>query len=504
MDKSKCDKIITTIHRADGTALFDFANLFFHSHAVGPAKEGIMNHDHIRAAARCGGARLRLMLWAAALVAVSGAAAAQSIDGVYTLIGDTGGRSVKAGAVITLTVSGSPSGTMAVVAVQPGQTITDTGTFTLRGGRITLSFQELGWAATGAAYTLGGGILVLPFKALDDGPGTSRWKMLSGGSGGGGSGDSGDGGGAGGSGKGSGSGGGSGAGSGGSSGGSGGSGGKGSSGGSGGKGGSGGSGGTGGSGGSGGAGGSGGPGGGRGGAEKLPTIKDLAGNWTGRAAGEEVRFRDPNSLLILTVKHNAEFFFHVDETGRITGEGTIEYDLERNTEGLDSLAAGVKGLMGMMPGAPGLPGKGAAAGVAGKMGDATRDVPGVTSLQYDAPHLKHGKELRHFTFTGQAEMSSGWNSGERVDHWKMTLVQEGPFTLPDGSTDNQLIAAYEVNKVKEEKPFPCWSPFMKESGTLRRGPGGAWVVEFQRKGTHREGKKVWQEYGYVWMARQIR
>ncbi|HQK89192.1 MAG TPA: hypothetical protein PLU25_16335, partial [Acidobacteriota bacterium] len=247
-----------------------------------------------------------------------------------------------------------------------------------------------------------------------------------------------------------------------------------------------------------------GKGGGKGGAEKPPTLKDLVGNWTGRAAGEEVRFRDPNSLLILTVKHNAEFFFHVDETGRVTGEGTIEYDLERNTEGLDALAAGVKGLMGLMPGAPGLPGQGAAAGVAGRMGDATRDVPGVTSLQYDAPHLKHGKELRHFTFTGQAEMSSGWNSGQRVDNWKLTLVQQGPFTLPDGSPDNQLIAAYEVNKVKEEKPFPCWSPFMKEPATLRRGPGGAWVAEFQQKGTHREGKKVWQEYGYVWMARQIR
>ena len=233
-------------------------------------------------------------------------------------------------------------------------------------------------------------------------------------------------------------------------------------------------------------------------------MKELVGNWTGRAAGEEVRFRDPNGLLILTVKHTAEFFFHVDEAGKVDGEGTIEFDLERNTEGLDSLAAGVRGLMGMMPGAPGLPDKGAAAGVAGRMGDATRDVPGVTSLQYDAPHLKHGKELRHFKFAGQAEMSTGWWSGEQVNNWKLTLVQQGDYTLPDGSADNQLIAAWEVNKVKEEKPFPCWSPFLKDAGTLRRGPGGAWVAEFQQKGSHREGKKVWQEYGYVWMARQIK
>ncbi len=344
---------------------------------------------------------------------------------------------------------------MAVVAVQPGQTITDTGTFTLRGGRITLSFRELGWAATGAAYTLGGGILVLPFWALDDGPGTSRWKMLSGGAGGGGSaiqataaapravpargavraagpvplrrplgqvrG----------------------------------SGGKGSSGGSGGKGGSGGSGGAGGSGGSGGAGGSGGPGGEAGQRGEAAHDRDLAGNWTGRAAGE-VQFRDPNSLLILTVKHNAEFFFR-GRNRQDHRRGTIEYDLERNTEGLDSLAANVKGLMGMMPGAPGLPGKGAAAGgeADGRRhpGRAGRDF---AAVRRPAPQAREG--AAPFTFTGQAEMSSGWNSGERVDHWKMTLVQEGPFTLPDGSTDNQLIAAYEVDKVKEEKPFPAGRP----------------------------------------------
>src|SRR5690606_13055335 len=99
---------MTTIHRADGTVASDSVILLSHPDFVGPAKEDTMNHDHTRAMGRCATMRLRLMLGAVALLVVWGAAAAQSIDGVYTLIGDTGGRSVKAGAVITLTVSGSP------------------------------------------------------------------------------------------------------------------------------------------------------------------------------------------------------------------------------------------------------------------------------------------------------------------------------------------------------------------------------------------------------------
>jgi hypothetical protein len=29
-----------------------------------------------------------------------------------------------------------------------------------------------------------------------------------------------------------------------------------------------------------------------------------------------------------------------------------------------------------------------------------------------------------------------------------------------------------------------------------------WMAEFQEEGTHRNGVKPWQEYAYVWMARQ--
>jgi hypothetical protein len=224
----------------------------------------------------------------------------------------------------------------------------------------------------------------------------------------------------------------------------------------------------------------------------------LAGNWTGHGAGEEVRFRDPNGLLVLTVKHRSEFVFHVNEQGEIEGEGTVEYDLERNTTGLDNLVASVHALMALAPTPGVLPGGldgGAKQKVAEGMGSQVRDVPGVTKIQYDAPHLKYGKEIRHFKFTGHVERGTS----------KILLYLDvvTNFTLPDGKPDNTLVAEYEVNRKKYESTFPCWSPFLKAPAVVRVGPGGIGVAEFIEKGEHRDNKQVWQEYGYVWLARRI-
>ena len=243
---------------------------------------------------------------------------------------------------------------------------------------------------------------------------------------------------------------------------------------------------------------------------KAELLKEMEGNWVGHGAGEEVRFRDPNGLLILTVKHKTEFFFHVDEEGKIEGEGTIEYDLERNTTGLNNLAATVRGLMGLVP-MPSAPGSSPQSEVAGKMGEQAMDAPGVTQIQYDAPHLKYGKEIRRFKFTGRIE-NGRWvkidkdlnyaGNDIKTKEKLMYLDEVLNFTLVDGTPNNTLIAEYEVNKVKEEATFPCWSPFLKEPGILRSGPGGIWVVDFQEQGTHRNEVRVWEEYGYIWMARK--
>jgi hypothetical protein len=240
-------------------------------------------------------------------------------------------------------------------------------------------------------------------------------------------------------------------------------------------------------------------------------INELKGAWSGYGLSEEVRYRHPDELLILTVKHETQFFFHIGEDGSVEGDGTIVYRLERNTSGLDDLAAQVRGMIGMLPSA-----------VPSVMGSVHRDITkdslkGLNKIQYDAPHLKHGSELRQFEFTGR--VARGMSklkdlSKDRQDwHWpdedvetKQKVLLLDPvinFTLPDGTPNSTLIAEWEVNGKREEKAFPCWSPFLKQPGVLRRGPNGVWLADFMEKGTHRDGKQMWQEYSYVWMSRQV-
>ena len=239
-------------------------------------------------------------------------------------------------------------------------------------------------------------------------------------------------------------------------------------------------------------------------------LQELQGNWAGRGAGEEVRYRHPKGLLILTVKHTTEFIFHINEKGEVAGEGTIEYDLIKNTSGLDDLVAQVHGMLGLLPSAvPAAPTGSVAPKTSSEL--TKHGVKGLSKIQYDAPHLKHGKELRHFKFTGRVQdgrvqkqdkyMEYAGNE-PRTNEKLIYLEEVKNFTLPDSTPSSTLIAAWEVNNVKEEKPFPCWSPFLNEPGILRRGPGGIWLVEFQEKGTQRNGVRVWQEYGYVWAARK--
>jgi hypothetical protein len=229
----------------------------------------------------------------------------------------------------------------------------------------------------------------------------------------------------------------------------------------------------------------------------------FAGTWTGHGAGEEVRFRDKNGLLVLTVKHKTEFVFEVDPQGKVQGEGSIEYNLERNTSGLDDLVAGVHALMGLAQ-VPGTGVSGAFGEAAKKVGEEATSVKGVTRIQYDAPHLKNGPEIRHFKFTGTVHKGSVKNAeGREAGTFLITLDEVLNFTRMGGEANNTLVAEYEVNKVKTEATFPCWSPFIAGDGVIRKGPGSIHVVEFQQQGSHRQGKRVWEEYGYVWLARQV-
>ena len=425
---------------------------------------------------------------------LNAATPAEGLLGSWQLTADGGGAVPEPGVTVTLNFS---SGGLDFASVGGGQNIHDSGSWSVDGNLITLSLPGLGKQVNQKRFSRMGNVLVLPFKVYSDDVGISSWQRSGTGSSGGSSGSD--------SGGGSGS-----------------SGGKGSDGDSGGKGndGNSGSGNDGNSGNDGSAGGKGSDGssgddgdsdkgekgdkGDRGSDGRSSREQDkidrktciLAGNYEGRAAGEEVRFRHVRGLLVLTVKHSAEFFFHVDGKGQVEGEGTITYDMTKDTQGLDKLAAGVQGMMGMMPMASAPSGGGAKSALADKAaGTITSGVSGVNSLQYDAPHLKNGPELRHFKFKGHVVVNMTRNGGE------IFVEQDGDFTLTDGTVDNKLISAWEVNLQKEQSTFPCWSPFTKGAGVFRKGPGGLWVIEFMEKGTHRDGKKPWQEYAYYWTAR---
>ena len=123
--------------------------------------------------------------------------------------------------------------------------------------------------------------------------------------------------------------------------------------------------------------------------------------------------------------------------------------LDRNTEGLDQLVAEIRGMISsFVAGIPSL-----------KMANGpVRDFAKNrlnSGLQYDAPDLKYGPEIRHIKIRGRVEK----RKLKDYQGARYYLELSGDFTLPDGKRDSQLIAAWEVNKEKEQKLFPCWSRF---------------------------------------------
>jgi hypothetical protein len=79
---------------------------------------------------------------------------------------------------LELTFSGKVAGTVRLFATRPGETVRDTGIYTIGNGRITIHFKEVDWAADDQAFEFDGCTLTLPFKAVSatSGPGTSAWQ----------------------------------------------------------------------------------------------------------------------------------------------------------------------------------------------------------------------------------------------------------------------------------------------------------------------------------------
>lgn len=100
----------------------------------------------------------------------------QDISGTYALVKDSDGKVPGKQAAITLTLA---SGQVVLMAIKPDDMLSDTGQYQTQGGTITIKFNEMEFGAENKPFAYNGTQLVLPFKALSDGEGTSTWTKIS-------------------------------------------------------------------------------------------------------------------------------------------------------------------------------------------------------------------------------------------------------------------------------------------------------------------------------------
>jgi predicted Zn-dependent protease len=117
--------------------------------------------------------RLSLTLLLAALLSAAiPARAAGDPAGTWRLMKDQDGKVPARGAVVELTLSG---GKLTFKATRPDETVTDVGSYSVRGREITVEFRELAQGRRSGVYARSPDTLVLPFQMLSDKPGWSMW-----------------------------------------------------------------------------------------------------------------------------------------------------------------------------------------------------------------------------------------------------------------------------------------------------------------------------------------
>ncbi len=97
---------------------------------------------------------------------------AQSIKGKYRFTADSDGKEANAKAIITLQFL---ENTFKLKAEQPGNIVTDEGTYQLSGNKITITFKTMEQGKKSGNYTFQNGTLTLPFKMLNNAAGSSNW-----------------------------------------------------------------------------------------------------------------------------------------------------------------------------------------------------------------------------------------------------------------------------------------------------------------------------------------
>lgn len=143
----------------------------------------------MRSSARCGShlVPFAVVFLALALSACGGGKGGSSgtgkpatetdISGTYVVVQDSDGTRPKAGATVTLVLD---KGTLSVKAVSAGDELTDTGTYSIHDGLMTIEFKEQQITATDQPYKVDGDTLEIPVKMFGEGAGSSTWKRTDG------------------------------------------------------------------------------------------------------------------------------------------------------------------------------------------------------------------------------------------------------------------------------------------------------------------------------------
>jgi len=104
-------------------------------------------------------------------------AAVADISGTYVVVQDSDGTKPKAGATVTLVLD---KGSLSVRAVSGADELLDSGTYSIRDGKMTIAFKEQGFNAKDQPYKLDGDTLEIPVKMFSEGAGSSMWKRTDG------------------------------------------------------------------------------------------------------------------------------------------------------------------------------------------------------------------------------------------------------------------------------------------------------------------------------------
>ncbi|HXH20740.1 MAG TPA: hypothetical protein VNN10_01835 [Dehalococcoidia bacterium] len=99
---------------------------------------------------------------------------APDLAGTYALVGDVGGTQVRADSRVLLTLN--PDGTLSMLATRPGEEVSDSGTWSVRGGRMSIELRDLGISAKDQPFKISGDELQIPIQIFGEGPGASLWR----------------------------------------------------------------------------------------------------------------------------------------------------------------------------------------------------------------------------------------------------------------------------------------------------------------------------------------